>query len=588
MAQETLNVVFSESINKFVEIVENLEVVTSQDVELYFGDLDKDQTSMLLSALEENGINTQNIVDKTNENTDEETVFSTNSKEVECDTVGNYIRDMSKFPLLTKTEEFELGKQIEESMHIMVQSLFSFPKAISYLIQTTEKISNNSIETTSVVDNLATMNYLSNLEYLIEKTESNEIDLEEDFSILNENEQELRQGVLSILENLPEWHTKMLNVLSIHGDKSVEYKQCCEAIKEFLSPIRFTPKFVENLCLEVRSDISEIRDLEQKIKQIVVDKNKVPSDMFKKSFIGNEHNSEWYLNLTEKHRNVIANNIDMIKPYQEQIANIVAKTGITVGSMKQLNIALVNADKNYKLSKKHMIEANLRLVISIAKQYNNHGMSLLDLVQEGNIGLMRAVDKFEHRRCFKFSTYATWWIRQGITRGLSDQARTIRVPVYIRDLMNKINRFTREYVQLHDKEPSIAEISVALNVPEKKIKMVNNSIKDAISLETPIGSENNAVIGDLIEDQQHQNPSDLLMADGEKLAIELVLSSLDSREAKVLKLRFGIEDQTEHTLDEVGKILGLTRERIRQIEANGLDKLRKEHRIKQINELLGL
>lgn len=586
MAKDTQNIIFLNKINKFVDLVENLEQVTEDDISQYFGDITEDQKEAIMLYLEDKNISIKSENDPSEENTDEKEILQVESKDVGFDCVGSYIRDMSKIPLLSKEGEFELCEKIEECRHKMAQSLFSFPLAISYLINITEQIKTDSISVFSVVDNLATMNNLFNNAEEIPNDE--ELLLEEDFSILNENEQELKQGVLSILESLPEYHVQMITTLKDHGDQSSEYKILCEEIKEILSPIRFTQKLVENLCNEIRGDISKIRDTEQKIKNIVVDKNKIPMDVFKKAFIGFEYSYSWQNQLPEKYQHLVPNFTFMIKEHHDSINSIINKTGLSVASMKKLNVILVNADKNFKESKKNMIEANLRLVVSIAKQYHNHGLSLLDLVQEGNIGLMKAVDKFEHRRGLKFSTYATWWIKQAITRGLSDQSRTIRVPVYIRDIMHKVNRFTREYIQDNNKEPTVAQISEALNIPEQKIKMVHYSAKDAISLETPIGSENNSVIGDLIEDVNHTNPSDLLMSDGERRAIDLVLSSLDSREAKVLRLRFGIDDQTEHTLDEVGKILGLTRERIRQIEANGLEKLRKEHRIKQINELLGL
>lgn len=577
----------SEKITEILEYCENNDSITPEEITHIIGEVEEEFSNKIREIL-----TNRNVTIKENTDSHEEEVVFKEGKNSDFDCVGSYIKDMSKIELLNREKEYILCEKIENTRHNLVQTICSSPIAISHLIELSEQIKNNEISVISVVDNLATMNNINgdNTTNTLTDFEENN-DFDDEFSPESESHEELKNEVLRILDQLPEQLIVMEDRLSRFGIKSQEYQTSCQAILNILSDIRFTQKTVNKLCDVVRSDVISIQDLEQELISVVVNQQRIPMDIFKKSFIGSEHNLSWYESIPEKYSEKIEAIVPQIHTIQKNIITITTKRNLDVAGLKKINVSLLSADRAFKASIKEMIEANLRLVLSIAKQYMNRGLQLLDLVQEGNIGLMKAVDKFEYRRGFKFSTYATWWIKQAITRGLSDQARTIRVPVYMQDIIQKVNRFNRNYMQEKGREPLIHEVSSALNIPEHKIKKLQNYAKDAVSLETPVGTDENAVIGDLIEDTATLNPSEILMVEGEQKAMKLVLSTLDAREAEVLRLRFGINDhadkQVELTLDQVGKIMDLTRERIRQIEASALRKLRMSHRTTQINELMG-
>jgi len=373
------------------------------------------------------------------------------------------------------------------------------------------------------------------------------------------------------------------------GYKSKSYLKAQHEIQNELMSIRFTAKMVEKLCDTLREQVEEVRSLERSIGDTCVNKVGMPREQFVSSFPGNETNLRWSEKLAASnppYAEVLRRNIPAIQDMQQKLIDLQARVVLPLSDLKEINKRMATGEAKARKAKREMTEANLRLVISIAKKYTNRGLQFLDLIQEGNIGLMKAVDKFEYRRGYKFSTYATWWIRQAITRSIADQARTIRIPVHMIETINKMNRISRQILQETGQEPDPATLAARMEMPEDKIRKILKIAKEPISMETPIGDDDDSHLGDFIEDTATLAPADAALHGSMRDVVKEVLDSLTPREAKVLRMRFGVEMSTDHTLEEVGKQFDVTRERIRQIEAKALRKLRHPSRADKLKSFL--
>ncbi len=399
----------------------------------------------------------------------------------------------------------------------------------------------------------------------------------------------LKEEVLKRFAVIRQANAEMNLIRETKGSQDAGYKKLHESVLEELTAFRFSAKQVEALCDQVRLMVEEVRSHERKLMDFCVDKSGMPRTHFIKSFPGNEINLSWLDNELKDDKPYVAT----LKRYrhsiidqQDRLIALQNKVGIPIKELKDINKQMTTGEARARRAKREMIEANLRLVISIAKKYTNRGLQFLDLIQEGNIGLMKAVDKFEYRRGFKFSTYATWWIRQAITRSIADQARTIRIPVHMIETINKMNRISRQILQETGMEPDPALLAIKMEMPEDKIRKILKISKEPISMETPIGDDEDSHLGDFIEDTATLAPMEAAVYASLRDATSEVLESLTPREAKVLRMRFGIEMNTDHTLEEVGKQFDVTRERIRQIEAKALRKLRHPTRSERLRSFL--
>ena len=384
-------------------------------------------------------------------------------------------------------------------------------------------------------------------------------------------------------------HNKLDKAIEKHGRYSKESAKELQKLGEVFKFFKLTPKVFEPLSIRVRSKLNVIRSNERLIMNTCVRQAKMTRRDFVKSFQGQETNLDWIEQQIKAHEDVapvLEANKEEILRAQRKIAQIETQTGLTILDIKEINRRMSIGEARARRAKKEMVEANLRLVISIAKKYTNRGLQFLDLIQEGNIGLMKAVDKFEYRRGYKFSTYATWWIRQAITRSIADQARTIRIPVHMIETINKLNRISRQMLQEMGREPTPEELGERMDMPEDKVRKVLKIAKEPISMETPIGDDEDSHLGDFIEDNTIAQPVDSATGQGLQEATKDVLGGLTAREAKVLRMRFGIDMNTDHTLEEVGKQFDVTRERIRQIEAKALRKLRHPSRSDHLRSFL--
>ena len=385
-------------------------------------------------------------------------------------------------------------------------------------------------------------------------------------------------------------YAKAHNALLKKGSQDKTYLKLQQQISEELLYIRFTSRTIERLCDSVRGMVESVRGCERKIQQICVDKVRMPRPHFIKVFPGNEMNLDWVdaeiASSQRTYAQTLIRNAPAIKEQQQKLIDLQNHIGIPLKELKDINKQMSTGEAKARRAKREMTEANLRLVISIAKKYTNRGLQFLDLIQEGNIGLMKAVDKFEYRRGYKFSTYATWWIRQAITRSIADQARTIRIPVHMIETINKMNRISRQILQETGAEPDPATLAKKMEMPEEKIRKILKISKEPISMETPIGDDDDSHLGDFIEDTATLAPTDAALFSSLRFITKEVLDTLTPREAKVLRMRFGIEMNTDHTLEEVGKQFDVTRERIRQIEAKALRKLRHPSRSDKLKSFL--
>ena len=499
------------------------------------------------------------------------------------DPVRMYMREMGSVEMLTREGEIEIAKRIEEGTRELMAAVSDWPTTVAAIVAEYERVEAGERKLTDIISG-----YLNPMEHvpsaMAQQQAAEALKLENgDTEEEDEEEEEQHEGGLDPEEAFERFDAirkqlkKTENAISRYGRDSDSGKKNIAELAELFKYLKLTPRQFDPLIVKVRLAVERVRAEERKIMKLCIRFGKMPRKEFITKFPGNESNLSWITELAksdEPWAERVANQEIEVLRSQRKLAQVEKNSGMNVAAIKDINRRMTMGEAMARRAKKEMVEANLRLVISIAKKYTNRGLQFLDLIQEGNIGLMKAVDKFEYRRGYKFSTYATWWIRQAITRSIADQARTIRIPVHMIETINKLNRVSRQMLQEMGREPSPEELAERMEMPEDKIRKVLKIAKEPISMETPIGEDEDASIGDLIEDTTIALPLDEATSNNLTESTRDVLGSLTAREAKVLRMRFGIDMNTDHTLEEVGKQFDVTRERIRQIEAKALRKLR--------------
>ena len=508
------------------------------------------------------------------------------------DPVRMYMREMGTVELLTREGEIEIAKRIEGGLQAMMLAISASPTTIAHILEYATKIRAGEMQISDVVDGFVAEDEAD--DYVAEE-DFDEFDEEDDddgnggSKALTKKLEELKNAALIKLDSMSASFDKMRKAFEKEGYKSPAYNKAQQAISAELMTIRFTVKTIEKLCDILRSQVDDVRRYERELRKIVVDKCGMPQEHFIKTFPPNALNLKWAekeVAAGKPYSVILSRNLPPVQELQQKLIDIQAKAVVPLDDLKDINKKMNEGEKASRDAKKEMIEANLRLVISIAKKYTNRGLQFLDLIQEGNIGLMKAVDKFEYRRGYKFSTYATWWIRQAITRSIADQARTIRIPVHMIETINKIVRTSRQMLHEIGREPTPEELAEKLAMPLEKVRKVLKIAKEPISLETPIGDEEDSHLGDFIEDKNAVLPIDAAIQSNLRETTTRVLASLTPREERVLRMRFGIGMNTDHTLEEVGQQFSVTRERIRQIEAKALRKLKHPSRSRKLRSFL--
>jgi len=508
------------------------------------------------------------------------------------DPVRMYMREMGTVELLTREGEIEIAKRIEGGLNEMMAAISQSPATINEILNMAEEVRAGAVVISTFVDGFSDADEAD--DYVAEEDfddydEASDDDGKGGSKAVSRKMEELKREALARFDALRELFEQLHSSYDQHGYASPAYQQAQAQLTAKLMTIRFTAKAIEKLCDTVRQQVESVRKKERELRRIIVDKCRMPQDKFVADFPPNLLNRQWVEKQAAAGKPWSASmgrHIPPIQELQQQLIDLQTSVVVPLEQLKAIHKRMNDGERMSRNAKKEMIEANLRLVISIAKKYTNRGLQFLDLIQEGNIGLMKAVDKFEYRRGYKFSTYATWWIRQAITRSIADQARTIRIPVHMIETINKMNRLSRQHLQEHGFEPDASMLAEKMEIPEDKIRKIMKIAKEPISMETPIGDDDDSHLGDFIEDSANTAPIDAAMQAGLREVVKEILDSLTPREAKVLRMRYGIEMSTDHTLEEVGKQFDVTRERIRQIENKAVRKLKHPSRSDKLRSFM--
>jgi RNA polymerase primary sigma factor len=504
------------------------------------------------------------------------------------DPVRMYMREMGTVDLLTREGEIEIAKRIEEGMRDLLHASVHYPRTVEFVIDYHQMVKDGEKKINDFLTG-----FLEEMEHVPSAGPGSQR-AKEEAEKAEESDEEVSNGpdlkeVQRRMTNLKRQFNKTMKVVDSKGRASKEAQAEYEKLGQIFQFLKFSPRMFDDIAIIARSGLSNIREKEKFIQEQLVKKARMPRKDFIKNFTENLTKVKW-IDALQKEKKYKKDLLEAVKQdvviAQKDIIEIENSVGLSVKEIKEINRKMSMGETKMRRAKKDMVEANLRLVISIAKKYTNRGLQFLDLIQEGNIGLMKAVDKFEYRRGYKFSTYATWWIRQAITRSIADQARTIRIPVHMIETINKLNRVSRQMMQDMGREPTPEELSKELDMPEDKVRKVLKIAKEPISTETPIGDDEDSSLGDFIEDTVIESPLENATEESLHFATDDILGSLTAREAKVLRMRFGIGMNTDHTLEEVGKQFDVTRERIRQIEAKALRKLRHPSRSSHLKNFL--